>query len=95
MCDNTSTTFCFRAIAVGIFAVGGMIGGLASGKAADWLGRKGAMLANNLVALIAAVLMTAAYYVGVYPLLIVGRFVIGVNAGWYQLASEVTSDKQH
>lgn len=70
-----------RAIAVGIFAVGGMIGGLASGKAADWLGRKGAMMVNSGVALLAAVLMTAAYYVNVYPLMIVGRLVIGINSG--------------
>ncbi|VDO75327.1 unnamed protein product [Onchocerca flexuosa] len=71
----------FRAIAVGIFAVGGMIGGLGSGKMADWLGRKGAMIFNNVVAILAAVLMTIAYYVNVYPLLIVGRLIIGINAG--------------
>ncbi|VBB30748.1 unnamed protein product [Acanthocheilonema viteae] len=69
------------AIAVGIFAVGGMIGGLGSGKMADWLGRKGAMVFNNVVAVLAAVLMTLAYYVNVYPLLIVGRLVIGINSG--------------
>lgn len=69
------------AIAVGIFAVGGMIGGLASGKMADWLGRKGAMLLNNVVAFLAAVLMTSAYYVNAYPLLIIGRFIIGINSG--------------
>ncbi|OZC06547.1 hypothetical protein X798_06464 [Onchocerca flexuosa] len=70
-----------KAIAVGIFAVGGMIGGLGSGKMADWLGRKGAMIFNNVVAILAAVLMTIAYYVNVYPLLIVGRLIIGINAG--------------
>lgn len=70
---------------MGIFAVGGMIGGLASGKAADWVGRKGAMLLNNAIALLAAVLMTAAYYVNMYPLLIIGRLVIGVNAGQFHL----------
>ncbi|VDM96691.1 unnamed protein product [Thelazia callipaeda] len=69
------------AITVGIFAVGGMIGGLASGKMADWLGRKGAMMANNIVAVVAAVLMTVSYYVNVYPLMIVGRLIIGINSG--------------
>ncbi|VDK28302.1 unnamed protein product [Gongylonema pulchrum] len=69
------------AIAVGIFAVGGMVGGLLSGKTADWLGRKGAMMLSSFVALLAGVLMTASYYANVYPLMIIGRFVIGVNAG--------------
>lgn len=70
-----------RAVAVGIFAVGGMIGGLASGKAADWLGRKGAMLASNIIALVAGFLMTIAYYVDMYPLIIIGRIIIGINSG--------------
>ncbi|KAM3720107.1 Facilitated glucose transporter protein [Dirofilaria immitis] len=58
-----------------------MIGGLGSGKMADWLGRKGAMIFNNVVAVLAAILMTLAYYVNVYPLLIVGRLIIGINSG--------------
>lgn len=60
-----------------------MIGGLGSGKMADWLGRKGAMMFNNVIAVVAAVLMTLAYYVNVYPLLIIGRLVIGINSGKY------------
>lgn len=71
----------FRAITVGIFAVGGMIGGLGSGKLADWFGRKGAMVINNFVAVVAAILMTLAYYVNMYPLLIIGRLIIGINSG--------------
>lgn len=73
----------FRGIAAGLFALGGMIGGLGSGKVADRLGRKGAMLFNNVVAVLAAVLMTLAYYVNLYPLLIVGRLIIGINSGKY------------
>lgn len=70
-----------RALTVGIFAVGGAVGGLASGKSADWLGRKGGMFLNDAIALVAAVLMTCAKYVNMYPLLIAGRFAIGINAG--------------
>ncbi len=58
-----------------------MIGGLMSGWLADKMGRKGALLFNNLLALIAAVMMTLAKYVDVYYLLTAGRFIIGLNAG--------------
>lgn len=64
-----------------LFAVGGMIGGLASGWAADHFGRKGAMLANNFVAVLAAVSMSIARYVKVYHLIMIGRVIIGINAG--------------
>uniref|UniRef100_A0A9J2PMA2 Major facilitator superfamily (MFS) profile domain-containing protein n=1 Tax=Ascaris lumbricoides TaxID=6252 RepID=A0A9J2PMA2_ASCLU len=68
-------------ITVALFAVGGMIGGLASGWAADHFGRKGAMLANNFVAVLAAVSMSIARYVKVYHLIMIGRVIIGINAG--------------
>jgi SP family facilitated glucose transporter-like MFS transporter 1 len=68
-------------ISVGIFAVGGMIGGLLSGFMADKMGRKGALLFNNLFAFVAAALMTFAKYVDVYYLMTIGRFVIGFSCG--------------
>jgi len=58
-----------------------MVGGLMSGWLADKMGRKGALLFNNLFAVIAAVLMTMAKYVDVYYLMTVGRLIIGFNAG--------------
>ncbi|VDD97220.1 unnamed protein product [Enterobius vermicularis] len=69
------------AITVGLFAVGGMIGGLASGWCADTFGRKGGMLLNNILAVIAAILMGSAKYVGVYFLIMVGRVIIGISSG--------------
>lgn len=66
---------------MGIFAVGGMIGALLSGWLADKIGRKGALLVNNVAAVIAAALMTSAKYVDVYYLITVGRFFIGFNSG--------------
>jgi len=68
------------AISVGIFAVGGMVGGLMSGWLADKMGRKGALLFNNLFAIIAAVMMIMAN-VNVYYLMTAGRLIIGFNAG--------------
>lgn len=58
-----------------------MIGGLACGVVADKLGRKGGLLANNLIAIVAAALMTFAKSVDVYQMFILGRLIIGINAG--------------
>ena len=44
-------------IAVSIFCVGGMVGGLISGFVADRFGRRGGMLFNNAFALVAAALL--------------------------------------
>lgn len=66
---------------MGIFAVGGMVGGLLSGWMADKMGRKGALLFNNLFAFVAAALMTFAKYGDIYYLLTLGRLVIGFSCG--------------
>ncbi|KAH7720644.1 Protein FGT-1 a [Aphelenchoides avenae] len=58
-----------------------MVGGLMSGWLADKLGRKGALLLNNLFLLIAVALMTSAKYVGVYYLFTAGRLVVGFACG--------------
>ncbi|CAB3411058.1 unnamed protein product [Caenorhabditis bovis] len=68
-------------VAVSMFAVGGMVGGLMSGWLADKVGRRGALLYNNLIALAAAALMGLAKSVGVYYMIILGRLLIGFNAG--------------
>jgi len=68
-------------ISVGIFAVGGMFGGLLSGWFADKMGRKGALLFNNLFAFLAAALMSLAKFVNVYYMVTVGRLVIGFSCG--------------
>ncbi|XP_048859254.1 solute carrier family 2, facilitated glucose transporter member 11b [Brienomyrus brachyistius] len=68
-------------IIVSIFTLGGLIGATFGGKLAIKLGRKGALLINNTFALLAALLMGLSYPSGVYELLIVGRFLSGINAG--------------
>ncbi|CCD72383.1 Facilitated glucose transporter protein 1 [Caenorhabditis elegans] len=69
-------------VAVSVFAVGGMIGGLSSGWLADKVGRRGALFYNNLLALAAAALMGLAKSVGAYPMVILGRLIIGLNCGF-------------
>ncbi|VDK62212.1 unnamed protein product [Cylicostephanus goldi] len=68
-------------VAVSMFAVGGMFGGLMSGWLADKVGRRGGLLYNNLFAFIAAALMGLAKPLGVYPMMILGRFFIGLYCG--------------
>jgi SP family facilitated glucose transporter-like MFS transporter 1 len=68
-------------ISVGIFAVGGMLGGVLSGWFADKMGRKGALLFNNLFVFLAAALMSLAKFVNVYYMMIAGRFFIGFTSG--------------
>uniref|UniRef100_A0A8R1DHT0 MFS domain-containing protein n=1 Tax=Caenorhabditis japonica TaxID=281687 RepID=A0A8R1DHT0_CAEJA len=68
-------------VAVSVFAVGGMAGGLLSGWLADKVGRRGALFYNNLFALAAAALMGLAKSVGAYPMIILGRLIVGFNCG--------------
>lgn len=68
-------------VSVGIFAIGGMIGGLLSGTLADKMGRKGALLFNNIFAFLAAAFMSLAKYTDYYYLFPLGRLVIGFSCG--------------
>ncbi|TFK14167.1 lysosomal amino acid transporter 1-like protein [Platysternon megacephalum] len=45
------------------------------------LGRKGALLVNNFIAILASILMGISFPTGLFELLMVGRFLIGVNTG--------------
>ncbi|KAL6733269.1 hypothetical protein Aduo_003931 [Ancylostoma duodenale] len=68
-------------LAVSIFAVGGMFGGLISGWLADKVGRRGGLLYSNLFAFIAAAMMGLAKPLGVYPMMVLGRLFIGCYCG--------------
>ncbi|KAK0142070.1 Solute carrier family 2, facilitated glucose transporter member 11 [Merluccius polli] len=66
---------------VSIFTLGGLVGVCVGGTLAVKLGRKGSLLANNVFAIVAALFMGISYPSGMFEFLIVGRFLIGVNAG--------------
>lgn len=54
---NKNTPVLIYATAVSIFCFGGMIGGLMAGTIAEALGRKWAIILNNILVFVAALLM--------------------------------------
>ncbi|CAK8677591.1 unnamed protein product [Clavelina lepadiformis] len=66
---------------VAVFAVGGMVGSLCASWAAGKFGLKRSMLYNNILAVCAALLMGLSKLAGSFEMLIIGRFIIGVNSG--------------
>lgn len=52
-----------------------------SGIIADKFGRKGGLLLNNVLVVLAAISEGAAKSAGSYELIILGRFLIGINSG--------------
>uniref|UniRef100_A0A671LJJ6 Solute carrier family 2, facilitated glucose transporter member 5 n=1 Tax=Sinocyclocheilus anshuiensis TaxID=1608454 RepID=A0A671LJJ6_9TELE len=66
---------------VSIFTLGGLVGASVGGTLAIRFGRKGTLLFNNTFALLAALFMGLSYPSGTFELLIIGRFLTGVNAG--------------
>ncbi|CAG0887310.1 unnamed protein product [Cyprideis torosa] len=68
--------------ATSIYCVGGMLGGSLVGYFADTFGRKGALLMNNVLVFIAALLFGFSKMAQSYEMIIVGRFFIGINSGF-------------
>ncbi|KAG1957923.1 solute carrier family 2, facilitated glucose transporter member 11b isoform X1 [Pimephales promelas] len=66
---------------VSIFTLGGLVGASVGGTLAIRFGRKGTLLFNNTFALLAAFFMGLSYPSRTFELLIIGRFLSGVNAG--------------
>ncbi|KAJ8286040.1 hypothetical protein GJAV_G00033880 [Gymnothorax javanicus] len=66
---------------VSIFTIGGLVGSLFGGSLSVKFGRKGALLLNNIFALLAALFMGISHPTGYFELLVIGRFLSGVNAG--------------
>ena len=75
-----ASTFLY-AIAVSMFALGGMCGAFIGGWIATKFGRKGGMLINNTVGIVAALVMVFSKFFTYYELLLVERYLIGVNCG--------------
>ncbi|XP_061842411.1 solute carrier family 2, facilitated glucose transporter member 11-like isoform X1 [Nerophis lumbriciformis] len=68
-------------IIVSIFTLGGLVGVSVGGTLSIKLGRKGTLLTNNILAITAALMMGLSYGTGSFELIIIGRLIIGVNAG--------------
>lgn len=69
------------ALIVSIFCIGGCIGAMATAFVADKIGRKEGLFYNNLLVLIACPLMALSKSLNSYEFLIIGRLIIGINAG--------------
>ncbi|KAL4216553.1 Solute carrier 2 [Mactra antiquata] len=81
MADSKITSL--YSLIVAIFAVGGMVGGLTAGWWADYFGRKFGMILNNIVGILACVLMFISRTTDAYELIIVGRFLVGISCGLF------------
>ncbi|XP_073504613.1 solute carrier family 2, facilitated glucose transporter member 9 isoform X2 [Phyllobates terribilis] len=68
-------------VTVSIFAIGGLVGALIVIPMVNTLGRKKTLLINNLFALSAALLISLADLAQVPEMVIIGRFIIGVDGG--------------
>lgn len=68
-------------VTVSIFAIGGLLGALIVSVPLKVLGRKGTLLVNNVFAVIAALLMSLGERAGSFEMIIIGRFIIGVDSG--------------
>ncbi|KAM6150450.1 solute carrier family 2, facilitated glucose transporter member 9 [Erethizon dorsatum] len=68
-------------VTVSIFAIGGLVGTLMVKMIGKILGRKHTLLVNNGFAISAALLMACSLRAGTFEMLIVGRFIMGVDGG--------------
>ncbi|KAM8898729.1 solute carrier family 2, facilitated glucose transporter member 4-like isoform 1-T1 [Spinachia spinachia] len=74
-------------LSVAIFSIGGMLSSSCVGFVSEWLGRRKAMLINNMFAFIGGSLMGLSKLCRSFEMMILGRFIIGVYCG---LASGLT-----
>ncbi|KAM3938685.1 solute carrier family 2, facilitated glucose transporter member 9 isoform 2-T2 [Leptodactylus fuscus] len=78
---SSNTISIMWSVTVSIFAIGGLIGAWIVTPMVNTLGRKNTLLLNNLFALVAALLISLANLARVPEMVILGRFIIGVDAG--------------
>ncbi len=81
-CLTASTVGLLWAFTVALFAVGGCIGGVSNGFFADRFGRKKSLLLNNILGIAGALFMGLSKPCHSYEMIMVGRFLIGLNCGF-------------
>ncbi|XP_062994717.1 solute carrier family 2, facilitated glucose transporter member 4 [Elgaria multicarinata webbii] len=69
-------------LSVSIFSIGGMIASFMVGVVSERLGRKRAMVMNNILAILGGGLMALAKLGKSYEMMIIGRFIIGGFSGF-------------
>ncbi|XP_071374983.1 lens intrinsic membrane protein 2.2 isoform X1 [Centroberyx affinis] len=78
---GTETVTLLWAINVSIMAIGGLLGAIVVKFLVKALGRRGTLLVNNCFSLVAAVLQASGERAHSFEMLIIGRFIIGINTG--------------
>ncbi|XP_008572625.1 PREDICTED: solute carrier family 2, facilitated glucose transporter member 5 [Galeopterus variegatus] len=68
-------------VTVSLFPFGGFVGSLLVGPLVNKLGRKGALLFNNIFSIVPAILMGCSKVAGSFELIIVSRLLVGICAG--------------
>ncbi|XP_068799487.1 solute carrier family 2, facilitated glucose transporter member 9 isoform X6 [Struthio camelus] len=78
---DESTLTLLWSITVSIFAIGGLVGAIIATPIVKFFGRKRTLLLNNVFAVVAALLMSLSSLAGSFEMLILGRVIMGVDAG--------------
>ncbi|XP_007432409.1 solute carrier family 2, facilitated glucose transporter member 9 [Python bivittatus] len=68
-------------LSVSVFAIGGLVGALIVTPAVKYFGRKRTLLLNNVFAIVAALLMAFSQMAGILEMIILGRFIMGIDGG--------------
>uniref|UniRef100_UPI0037E7FF83 solute carrier family 2 member 11, like n=1 Tax=Semicossyphus pulcher TaxID=241346 RepID=UPI0037E7FF83 len=66
---------------VSIYCIGGLLGGIMAGPLVAKYGRKRCLLFNNFVAIVGALLMIFSQRAMSFEMIMVGRFLYGINSG--------------
>lgn len=83
----TASSSLIFSVIVSIFAVGGMIGCPLASWMLETYGRKNAILVNAVIGVVGAALMGFSKLANSVEMIIIGRFIIGVNCGFATTAS--------
>ncbi|XP_028393811.1 solute carrier family 2, facilitated glucose transporter member 1-like [Dendronephthya gigantea] len=79
--QNTTMSDFVWSTAVSITAIGGLIGAMVGPGLADMFGRKNTLLWNNIIIIIGCIIVFLCRTATSTALLIIGRFIIGINNG--------------